>query len=333
MKKALALVMAIAMVASMAAVAMATNLNPSNDYDGYSRFSGSPWTYSKAAGWKNVTGQNVTFGTTVYIPLVADNSVSAVPGEDAALDKYVTKADAVSNIKVSAKWEENGEYVKGVSIAKVDGIYCVAIATTGHELEAVNVIGEISLSGKTADKTGDTVTKTSVKGQKCGVEIVLGYGDVIEAGALKQEVAVKSKEVYDFDGISEEEYEIIFKNGTATTAVVETYMKNTGETYIAYNETENDELLDAYVDADLLFYNFVASFRRTATVTLYAEEGSYLYEVVDGQLVEVDAEYDEWEEAFVWKTRTLGNYVVSDVELEVAAEEVVATNPSTGAAA
>ena len=71
----------------------------------------------------------------------------------------------------------------------------------------------------------------------------------------------------------------------------------------------------------------------------------FLYEIKDdGTLAEVaGAEYDDSDEGFYFRTRTLGSYVVSDMELDLGAsdntnEDVVVTpveptNPSTGAIA
>ena len=51
---------------------------------------------------------------------------------------------------------------------------------------------------------------------------------------------------------------------------------------------------------------------------------------------DVDAEYDDYDEGFYLKTKTLGAYVVSDTKLAVAAatetDATATTNPTTGAA-
>ena len=76
----------------------------------------------------------------------------------------------------------------------------------------------------------------------------------------------------------------------------------------------------------------------------------YLYQInSDGSLSEVpNAEYDDADEGFYFKTRTLGSYVVSDMELDTSATEssdesddivvtpvdpVTPVNPGTGARA
>ena len=63
-------------------------------------------------------------------------------------------------------------------------------------------------------------------------------------------------------------------------------------------------------------------------------------------MVRVNAEYDEYDEAFIIKTKTLGKYIISDTELKIVnipsdngnngnsgnGGTVTPTNPGTGAA-
>ena len=75
----------------------------------------------------------------------------------------------------------------------------------------------------------------------------------------------------------------------------------------------------AYEDADLEFYNFRGThdeFVRKGTLSLYAEEGSYVYEIRNGALREIDFKYNDDEETIEIVTDTLGHYVVSDMELD-----------------
>ena len=111
-------------------------------------------------------------------------------------------------------------------------------------------------------------------------------------------------------------------------------------------DKEIDKLFD---DADLSFYNFQGSndaFTKTGELFIPAEEETFIYEIVDGAIVEVEATYvtDEdilgmdIEDGWKIETKELGYYVVADEELVVAEEEVEAeveadkANPETGAA-
>ena len=135
------------------------------------------------------------------------------------------------------------------------------------------------------------------------------------------------------------------------------YFVNTvvkGEKFVMNLSTSYDKEIDkAYneYDADLSFYNFQGSndaFTKTGELFIPAEEETFIYEIVDGAIVEVEATYvtDEdilgmdIEDGWKIETKELGYYVVADEELVVAEEEVEAkpeveadkANPETGAA-
>ena len=124
-----------------------------------------------------------------------------------------------------------------------------------------------------------------------------------------------------------------------------------GERYYFHNNTDADtDVLKKYTDteADLTFLNFpgTPSFNATATVRLYKEEGTYFYvNTGDGNLVDINGrnaggaldttskvKWDEDEGCYILKTRTLGKYVFSDKKLNVSATADTETkNPDTGA--
>ena len=83
-------------------------------------------------------------------------------------------------------------------------------------------------------------------------------------------------------------------------------------------------------DADLEFYNFRSSydeFVRKGTLSLYGKEDSYVYEIIDGKLYDVDFNYNKEEKTLEIVTDELGHYVVSDIELD--SKEVKPSKPST----
>lgn len=79
----------------------------------------------------------------------------------------------------------------------------------------------------------------------------------------------------------------------------------------------------APVDADLTFYNFYGypEFDFTGKVTLTPEEDDveyFVYSVAkDGKITKVNARLNEDGDAYEFKTRTLGCYVLSDMELDI----------------
>jgi hypothetical protein len=90
------------------------------------------------------------------------------------------------------------------------------------------------------------------------------------------------------------------------------------------------------VDGDLYFYNFEGEPTFDATAKLYfydATEDDYVYQIKDGKLVEVGS-YSEDDGCWVVKTRTLGAYVMSSEKLSNASGEDTTEevdNPDTGA--
>ena len=73
-----------------------------------------------------------------------------------------------------------------------------------------------------------------------------------------------------------------------------------------------------YDYANIDFINFVKtpSFNKNGTVYIYADEDAYIYEVTaDGAKEIKGLKWDEDYEAWTFKTRTLGSYAISDVEL------------------
>ena len=109
-----------------------------------------------------------------------------------------------------------------------------------------------------------------------------------------------------------------------------------GDKLYLYNENDaDDDILKAYADtdADITFLTFTGdpTFNSTATVRFYKEEDSFVYGVKDGKLVNVNAKWDDDEGCFVLKTRTLGAYVFSDKKLSVATPSAGSNNPDTGA--
>lgn len=105
-----------------------------------------------------------------------------------------------------------------------------------------------------------------------------------------------------------------------------------------YSIKFNSEFAAKYPAANLEFISWAAnpSFNRIGELQIYADPDTYLYQLTEDGFKEVNAQYDETYEAYVIKTRTLGSYVVSDIELEaevideVPVSSAPGTNPPTG---
>lgn len=121
-------------------------------------------------------------------------------------------------------------------------------------------------------------------------------------------------------------------------AYVEVKLTPDSKYEVASNTDYNKSVAKNYPEADLEFVKLYGDFEKTADVVLVADEDSYIYEVVDGELVAVDAEYVEnykfsngtKVDGFLFNTKELGQYAISDVELDLEdAEEPAKDNNST----
>ncbi len=108
---------------------------------------------------------------------------------------------------------------------------------------------------------------------------------------------------------------------------------------VGYSTKFDADIAAKYPEANLEFIKWTASpvFNRTGDLYIYADEDTFLYEVTADGLKEVKkAEYDEDYGAHYLRTRKLGSYVVSDIELDLAASSEASSsgtsssNPSTG---
>ena len=114
------------------------------------------------------------------------------------------------------------------------------------------------------------------------------------------------------------------------------------EIYYGYDEDADTDILKAYPDAELTFANIHTNgFPSTMNFELYAEEDAHVYEVKNGKLVKSSLKWDKDAYAFTGKIRSATSYVISDVKLDVSASDNTedntsgndntANNPDTGA--
>ena len=72
-----------------------------------------------------------------------------------------------------------------------------------------------------------------------------------------------------------------------------------------------------YANIDFITFEKAPRFNKIGTAYIYADEDAYIYEVTaDGAKEIKGLEWDEDYEAWTFKTRTLGAYAISDVELD-----------------
>ncbi|MCI9195506.1 MAG: hypothetical protein HFF14_08055 [Angelakisella sp.] len=102
--------------------------------------------------------------------------------------------------------------------------------------------------------------------------------------------------------------------------------------YLEYDEDVNVDIVKKYPDADLSFVTFkgAPTFNSNMELEIYADEDTYIYEVKDNKIAPCSLKWDDDAYAFTGKVRTLGAYVVSDTKLSVDTTAADG-NPDTGA--
>ena len=102
--------------------------------------------------------------------------------------------------------------------------------------------------------------------------------------------------------------------------------------FLKFNQDVDTDIVKKYPDADLTFVNFkgAPTFNSNMELEIYADEDMYIYEVKDKKVAPCNLKWDEDSYAFTGKVRTLGAYVISDTKLNI--ETAAADgNPDTGA--
>ena len=364
MKKVLSVLLAAAMVMGMSVSSFALTIstddkNTANDSKEYVSFGKNYGTFCDHENPDGTTKapivdvENITFAPYIYIGGEAYHdedlkNATLNPG-DVLYFVPLVQGDEINYSKkvVDEHWSINvkgSEYVKSVGWAwdsSYNLLVKVVLADNLDELEEQ----EIRLSMYIADNY-DSDTKE----QSQGVTLVMPFDNVIE------------KYVH-FDRTNDVDYmaKWVVKKGESGKAVFDfedaayfTSGKMISEEAVIFNFSQAyDKDFDrAYNDndGDLSFYNFKGTkdeFMRKGELFIPAEEGTYIYEIVDGEPVEIDAEFEESykvdgfkaKSGWVIETKELGYYVVSTEELVVEEAEdntnsstsTDKTNPETGA--
>lgn len=335
MKKTFALVLAIAMVMSLAAVSFAATKNSNDDF----KIDSAAMKYSSD---KNTMTQKETiqYGKAAYFGIYKD-------------DQLLTKYDDVEKLKVKAKWEMGSDLVESISVVKklVDGNYNyyvqvkTAFKTTTSDAD---IIGTLTFNKKKSDES-----KWTLDDRDLDISINVGYEDsYLSNTELKVQDDVDNLDwdtyyLLKFDCDDDVELSFGRDNGGDNEGSFTVDVSGQGKLLLYYLTTapEEDALYAANPGAKLNFLCFNnTKFNRTGEFMYEMEDGAYAYQIVDGKLTAIPGcEYDESDEAFYFNTRVLGSYVFSDVELVDAAPAVdapavdaaptPAPNPDTGAAA
>ena len=312
MKKIFALALAAVMTAGMTTVAfaevnnnqLALTTQNSDATTVYFDEDGKDGVRSNEAFVSNA-GKSIAGGKTLYIPIM--------DGTGYTWDSVVTSSKDVEDWKVSAKWDEGKPASKPeITTVKIDGtrFYAIAVEIPESENKAQLLNGTIKLyttrSGNAEDRENGKITE-----EWRTVDLIVEYGFKEEDFDAVGDFA--DAQIVDFDDIDDVEmmdFGEYFSFEVNLDGQKKLNLKN--------NTEYQPEVADLDESANMDFINFVKSpsFNKIGTAYIYAADDTFLYEVVDGKLEALDADYNEDYEAWEFKTRTLGNYVISDKEID-----------------
>ncbi|WP_071429442.1 hypothetical protein [Angelakisella massiliensis] len=153
--------------------------------------------------------------------------------------------------------------------------------------------------------------ETATTGSNNGSDITVSYGD--PASYMTTEI--------DFEG----------------EAYAEGRVYDGDEVFYGFNMDADTDILKAYPDAEMRFFEIEGNgFPTTLSFELYAAEDEYVYAVKDGKLTNSGLKWDEDVYAWTGKVRSAVQYVISDIELDTTAVDTgdgdtTTENPATGA--
>ena len=328
MKKVLALVLAVMMMATVAFAA--TSDNPgANDVANVGK--------TKIPGSKIEINDSGIIGT-------------SVPASD------VKSINSTNYVLQKVQWEEGKNLVESVKFDDANDKLVIKLKQDYTMTTEKKLAGTITLKGKKNGK-GErpedlTIYIGKTKDGNGTTPITVGYV-LADGKGVNPSIQINSNneadvsDGTDFDLKANEKYLWKVTDNGAKYGTLEFDAADDGDTNVEvrvydgdklylYNTVDADtDILKAYadVDADITFLNFkgAPTFNSTATVRFYKPEDSYVYAVKDGKLTNVNAKWNDEEGCFVLKTRTLGSYVFSDKKLNVAAADASTNNPDTGA--
>lgn len=225
---------------------------------------------------------------------------------------------------VSATWTSGGKYVENVYFE--DGDDYVTIQLKG----GVSLPKDTDLKGTVKIKETNYPNRPSVT-YECKIEkgtVILEASD--EKSRMEEWGDRKFSLPYDYqdrqvrfvteDGEDYGTFLADFKSQKDGANVAQFQVRIDGQTplFLGFSEVFNSALDKKYPDADLRILNWTArpTFDRQGTLSIYMDPDEYIYGINDDNtLYRLGGSYDSDKKAYVISTKTLGNYVISDVQL------------------
>ncbi len=226
----------------------------------------------------------------------------------------IVDADDVDGAKVVADWDSGvvkpeKPTIERIKVKADDGSVTAQYAVVftlpeAPETKSADLTGTVTVYKNTADK----------KLEANNFEVNLTYGDatwnlVDDGEDLATDVAIVNFK--DFDDVAYLTFGNDFEFEVDVTGQGKLNLKNNTE----FNK-EFAAMYD-YANIDFITFEKEPTFNKIGTAYIYADEDAYIYEVTEDGAKEIAGlTWDEDYEAWTFKTRTLGAYAISDVELD-----------------
>ena len=274
-------------------------------------------------------------------------AVPTVTGtEDVELTVAVDTDLEAADLKASLSWEEGKEYFDKVELDDGDNAGEIEVTVKFKDYYGTDDIDvDFTLSLKKGSSKKDFTPENENEAVKeLRIAVTFGWGQ-IEPQMDKDDdnVTVDSEEglvVFDDEDAKFTTFE--FENLEALSVAGKMSKQAPVNMYLDTAVTDEIKALmkkNEDVDFDVIDFKGAPEFDFTQEVTYYIDDEDveyFVYEIVDGKPVAVKAKLNDDKDALVWKTRTLGTYIVTDDKIEAAAAETEPEggkeNPETGAA-
>lgn len=314
MKKLFALTLAALMAAGTTTVAFAANegvyIDPADDY--YVLGSDNRAKAAEADD-EYEGGDKLVIPVSVYEDTDKDGEYTA--GEGLGYLTYTSDYDR--NVTVRADWKVGKDLGAEVDVDWVNYSKLGNLGTSDSQIMSVIITLPENETTKVEDLAGTIRVGRTASAAKKGPAFDLEVSFFSDATLTKPnfdggELPSGTTGIVYFDKEAGE-IDIDFDDIATFTVDVD----GQGKLNLAWNTDFDKEFGAMYDYANLHFFNFegTPAFNKTGTMMVYADKDTFIYEATADGAKEIDATYDEDYEAWVFKTRKLTSYVVSDVEL------------------